>query len=88
MAQDDELRCPHCGSTEIATRPRSGVFLKLFRLFLDPFECVLCHREFLVFGFFREPNLRLREPGTQPARDVAKADTASPSSDEPTVPPR
>ncbi len=88
MAQDDELRCPHCGSTEIATRPRSGVFLKLFRLFLDPFECVLCHREFLVFGFFREPNLRLREPSTQPARDVGNADAARPSSDEPTVPPR
>jgi DNA-directed RNA polymerase subunit RPC12/RpoP len=77
-AQDGELlRCPHCGTSEIATRPRSGVLLKLLRLFfVDPFRCLRCQREFFSFALLRA-NLRLRESGAQPARDVER--TASDS---------
>jgi hypothetical protein len=75
-AQDgDLLRCPHCGISEIATRPRSGIFLKLLRLlFVDPFRCLRCQREFFMFAFMGT-DLRLRE--------LARDDDPSASSDEP-----
>jgi hypothetical protein len=54
-----DLRCPRCGSDNIATRPRAGVLLKLLRL-IDPFECRSCHRAFVAFTFSLDGDLRQR----------------------------
>jgi hypothetical protein len=70
-----DLRCPRCGSDDIATRPRAGVLLKLLRL-IDPFECRSCHRAFVAFTFSLDGDLRQRlwdEEPVSPDEDDADA---------------